>query len=374
MQVPVRVTISGASRVGQTPVVTRYNEYTNVVTLVNESNIEGIGGNIPDIQDVFHAIQSLKDDVINLNKQVDGMGSRVREAEENDIKGSNECDKRNELNEGLGSPRTRVPNLKKQDVVAIGARRHPVIQVASSTETGSLHEKNETELAALVLSTLLTGNAEDKNSTGPTVDEVKLNIERVVGGVVSAISKEDGDKNIGQQKENDEESHWYGPFELSFRLNTADDVIVRYIFNRDLPKLEIISQLGGVRVSRHSIQTLEPGRYLNDEDIAGSIHRNYRFSGLHISVQSSTPKQTNLFDCGVYVCKYCIRWELMIASLAVISVRYTSQRQKLWQTREGCRAAMRVNYEGKKNKWVVKEFVTEHSHILSKPIHTQFLR
>ncbi|KAL5745736.1 hypothetical protein ACOSP7_026882 [Xanthoceras sorbifolium] len=357
-------------------------------------------------------LDSVQDDIISLNNQVDGMGSWVRQAEENDIKGSNECDKGNKLNDDLGSPRTRVPNPKKQDVVAIGVSRPPVIQVASLTETGSLHEKNETELAAalnetdlvallatppwmktletVVPSTLLTGNAEDKNSTGPTVDEVKLNIGCVVGG--------------------------YGPFELSFRLNMADDVIVRYIFDRDLPESEIILQLGGIRVSRHSILTLEPGRYLNNEvidfvglalevenrrslssagtatwflptyfayvvltaktmtknslkrltgsfkgtympnfvscnkymvaikvmdnnveildslasgmesagdyrvmqvrkmlnaldivlaeDIAGSIHRNYRFSGLHISVQSSTPKQTNLFDCGVYACKY----------------------------------------------------------------------
>ncbi|KAL5812382.1 hypothetical protein ACOSQ3_027332 [Xanthoceras sorbifolium] len=193
----------------------------NVVTPVNESNIEGTGGNVPDIQDVFRAIQSLRDDIISLNNQVDGMGSRVRQAEENDIKGSNECDKGNKLNDDLGSPRTRVPNPKKQDVVAIGVSRPPVIQVASLTETGSLHEKNETELAAalnetdlvallatppwmktletVVPSTLLTGNAEDKNSTGPTVDEVKLNIGCVVGGVVSAF--------IGQRKDDDEESH-----------------------------------------------------------------------------------------------------------------------------------------------------------------------
>ncbi|KAL5744021.1 hypothetical protein ACOSQ2_027137 [Xanthoceras sorbifolium] len=256
----------------------------NVVTPVNESNIEGTGGNVPDIQDVFRAIQSLRDDIISLNNQVDGMGSRVRQAEENDIKGSNECDKGNKLNDDLGSPRTRVPNPKKQDVVAIGVSRPPVIQVASLTETGSLHEKNETELAA---ATLLTGNAEDKNSTGPTVDEVKLNIGCVVGGV-------------------------YGPFELSFRLNMADDVIVRYIFDRDLPESERSTETL-VYVRKLTFVQLNALDIVLAEDIAGSIHRNYRFSGLHISVQSSTPKQTNLFDCGVYACKYM----------------YTSQRQKL---------------------------------------------
>ncbi|TXG60714.1 hypothetical protein EZV62_012077 [Acer yangbiense] len=44
------------------------------------------------------------------------------------------------------------------------------------------------------------------------------------------------------------------------------------------------------------------------------------------------------------------------------------------QTREGCRASFRINLDRDKMLWVVTEFVTEHSHMLSPGNHIQFLR
>ncbi|KAK0571734.1 hypothetical protein LWI29_020768 [Acer saccharum] len=49
-------------------------------------------------------------------------------------------------------------------------------------------------------------------------------------------------------------------------------------------------------------------------------------------------------------------------------------RQPRGQTREGCRASFRINLDKDKMLWVVTEFVTEHSHILSPGNHSQFLR
>ncbi|KAK0586913.1 hypothetical protein LWI29_014328 [Acer saccharum] len=49
-------------------------------------------------------------------------------------------------------------------------------------------------------------------------------------------------------------------------------------------------------------------------------------------------------------------------------------RQPRGQTREGCRASFRINLDKDKILWVVTEFVTEHSHILSPGNHSQFLR
>ncbi|TXG57187.1 hypothetical protein EZV62_018500 [Acer yangbiense] len=44
------------------------------------------------------------------------------------------------------------------------------------------------------------------------------------------------------------------------------------------------------------------------------------------------------------------------------------------QTREGCRAAMKIKIDQNSMMWVVREFVIEHTHNLSPPNHIQFLR
>ncbi|TXG66554.1 hypothetical protein EZV62_007829 [Acer yangbiense] len=44
------------------------------------------------------------------------------------------------------------------------------------------------------------------------------------------------------------------------------------------------------------------------------------------------------------------------------------------QTREGCRALFKINFDREKMVWVVTKFVTEHSHKLSPGNHSQFLR
>ncbi|KAK2652800.1 hypothetical protein Ddye_012656 [Dipteronia dyeriana] len=44
------------------------------------------------------------------------------------------------------------------------------------------------------------------------------------------------------------------------------------------------------------------------------------------------------------------------------------------ETREGCCAAFKVQYHRNNNVWVVKEFVTQHTHGLVPQNHTQFLR
>ncbi|KAK0594891.1 hypothetical protein LWI29_001629 [Acer saccharum] len=43
------------------------------------------------------------------------------------------------------------------------------------------------------------------------------------------------------------------------------------------------------------------------------------------------------------------------------------------QTREGCRASFKINFDREKISWVVTDFVTEHSHNLSPGNHRQFL-
>ncbi|KAK2648471.1 hypothetical protein Ddye_015960 [Dipteronia dyeriana] len=45
-----------------------------------------------------------------------------------------------------------------------------------------------------------------------------------------------------------------------------------------------------------------------------------------------------------------------------------------WLTRDGCRAAFKINFDKEKMLWVVTEFVTMHSHKLSPSNHSQFLR
>ncbi|KAL5772903.1 hypothetical protein ACOSQ2_012827 [Xanthoceras sorbifolium] len=57
------------------------------------------------------------------------------------------------------------------------------------------------------------------------------------------------------------------------------------------------------------------------EDIAGTIHRNFKFSSLHINVHSSTLKQMNLFDCGVYVCEYMRQFSRDFSKAAAKIVR-----------------------------------------------------
>ncbi|KAK3222372.1 hypothetical protein Dsin_009397 [Dipteronia sinensis] len=49
-------------------------------------------------------------------------------------------------------------------------------------------------------------------------------------------------------------------------------------------------------------------------------------------------------------------------------------REPRGQTREGCRASMKINFDREKMLWVVTEFVNEHSHKLSPGNHSQFLR
>ncbi|KAK0577467.1 hypothetical protein LWI29_033321 [Acer saccharum] len=49
-------------------------------------------------------------------------------------------------------------------------------------------------------------------------------------------------------------------------------------------------------------------------------------------------------------------------------------REPRGQTRGGCRASFRINLDMDKMLWVVTEFVTEHSHMLSPGNHSQFLR
>ena len=50
------------------------------------------------------------------------------------------------------------------------------------------------------------------------------------------------------------------------------------------------------------------------------------------------------------------------------------KREPRGQTREGCRAALKIKIERHSMMWVVREFVTEHTHQLSPPQHSQFLR
>ncbi|KAK0603472.1 hypothetical protein LWI29_005358 [Acer saccharum] len=50
------------------------------------------------------------------------------------------------------------------------------------------------------------------------------------------------------------------------------------------------------------------------------------------------------------------------------------KREPRGQTREGCRAAMKIKIERNSMMWVVREFVTEHTHKLSPHNHIQFLR
>ncbi|TXG60852.1 hypothetical protein EZV62_012215 [Acer yangbiense] len=50
------------------------------------------------------------------------------------------------------------------------------------------------------------------------------------------------------------------------------------------------------------------------------------------------------------------------------------KREPRGQTREGCRAAMKIKIERNSMMWVVSEFVIEHTHNLSPPNHIQFLR
>ncbi|TXG72739.1 hypothetical protein EZV62_001318 [Acer yangbiense] len=50
------------------------------------------------------------------------------------------------------------------------------------------------------------------------------------------------------------------------------------------------------------------------------------------------------------------------------------KREPRGQTREGCRVAMKIKIERNSMMWVVSEFVIEHTHNLSPPNHTQFLR
>ena len=49
-------------------------------------------------------------------------------------------------------------------------------------------------------------------------------------------------------------------------------------------------------------------------------------------------------------------------------------REPRGQTREGCRASFKINFDRDKMLWVVTEFVTGHSHKLSPAKHNQFLR
>ncbi|KAK0577377.1 hypothetical protein LWI29_032203 [Acer saccharum] len=51
-----------------------------------------------------------------------------------------------------------------------------------------------------------------------------------------------------------------------------------------------------------------------------------------------------------------------------------NKREPRGQTREGCRAAMKIKIERNSMMWVVREFVIEHTHNLSPPNHIQFLR
>ncbi|KAK3188319.1 hypothetical protein Dsin_027880 [Dipteronia sinensis] len=48
-------------------------------------------------------------------------------------------------------------------------------------------------------------------------------------------------------------------------------------------------------------------------------------------------------------------------------------REPRGQTRQGCRASMKINFDREKMLWVVTEFVNEHSHKLSPGNHSQFL-
>ncbi|TXG73138.1 hypothetical protein EZV62_001717 [Acer yangbiense] len=56
------------------------------------------------------------------------------------------------------------------------------------------------------------------------------------------------------------------------------------------------------------------------------------------------------------------------------SMRKDRVREPRGQTREGCRASLKINLDREKMLWVVTEFVTEHSHKLSPGNHSQFLR
>ena len=49
-------------------------------------------------------------------------------------------------------------------------------------------------------------------------------------------------------------------------------------------------------------------------------------------------------------------------------------REPRGQTREGCRASFKINFDRDKMFWIVTEFVTAHSHKLSPGEHSQFLR
>ncbi|KAK0596068.1 hypothetical protein LWI29_012543 [Acer saccharum] len=49
-------------------------------------------------------------------------------------------------------------------------------------------------------------------------------------------------------------------------------------------------------------------------------------------------------------------------------------REPRGQTREGCRASFKINFDREKMLWVVTDFMTEHSHNLSPGNHRQFLR
>ncbi|KAI9157372.1 hypothetical protein LWI28_021497 [Acer negundo] len=54
--------------------------------------------------------------------------------------------------------------------------------------------------------------------------------------------------------------------------------------------------------------------------------------------------------------------------------RIDKKREPIGQTREGCRAAFKVHYQRNNKVWVVKEFVTQHTHNLVPQNHIQFLR